>query len=55
MVEREEFDIEHHKHGEPKRVVRDLINGMLSGAIGIYLTQPFDTVRVSIQLTNDKY
>lgn len=27
-------------------MVRDFINGMLAGVIGIYLTQPMDTVRV---------
>ena len=50
MVEREEVDIkQHQKHpGETRTVARDLINGMLAGAIGIYLTQPFDTVRVRI-------
>ena len=31
---------------EHKRVARDLLCGSLSGAIGIYLTQPIDTVRV---------
>ena len=31
---------------EHKRVARDLFCVSLSGAIGIYLTQPIDTVRV---------
>ena len=42
MVERQEVDAAEHK-----KVARDLVNGCLAGAIGIYLTQPFDTVRVS--------
>jgi len=44
MVERQEVD--QQQPGEHKKVARDLINGCLAGAIGIYLTQPFDTVRV---------
>ena len=45
MVERQEVDIQ--SPAEHKKVARDLVNGCLAGAIGIYLTQPFDTVRVS--------
>ena len=45
MVERQEVNAQ--SPAEHKKVARDLINGCLAGAIGIYLTQPFDTVRVS--------
>ena len=48
MLEKKEVLTEKDK-GTTKaigRMMRDMLIGSLSGAIGIYLTQPLDTVRV---------